>query len=558
MEPTSRRLIFALAALITLAGCLALEDDPLPPRDDTPTENSTNLSASLTVLEDGTLEATLPTHVVLAGFEDDVDQTLTERLDTERVNHAWANWPPATPQDPSDPRPPGLLTYVTPVGFEWRAPPLVPIADYNVHPAPTSLEDEIQDTLENATSQSGWHANPIEQDLTTLLPEHGIPANPDAPTLVILHAANLLDEPLGEHAYTYELTHGALETVRLFGETEPLLVMDASAQEDPWRNYCTYEGQTQDDPCTKPSYAAALEPTGQDTANALEEAVRNATHYRLLQGASMKPPVATCHDITVILATRGLADAQNAPDPSQLAAPDAWTHAFQNLTPGTVTVDATTLALPEDDPGLDALTRETVAQRQTFRAWADANWDDYHEGSNACEEYLKILVLGDQGDQYEAVAIYDEQEDRRVSLSVLPGNLWASAGEDGTQDIVTHLVLHETGHLFGLGHPHTYTTWEQNQDVEETSPFPPGGVGWRFSSVASPLSYQTQLGTQQAYGVIDRTNHARAVTGFAYQQAHHADLTDTPQAQDALDAIQRLEWDQAATILTDLVDEHAR
>lgn len=554
-----RRLALTAAlvlAVALLAGCLA--DDPGDPEaasasDADRADPAGGPPASVERLADGRLEVTVPVHVAVIGFEADVAERLDARLDEERVRHAHASWPrKAPPAEPTDPARPGAFPLIPgPVGWSYSPMPIEPVADYRVHGASAALEEEIRGELEAAMADDTIEANPVEDALAERLPEHGIPVREGAPTLVVLHAAGLLDRDVGQHDWTYRLPGGPLEGVRVFGERRPVLALDASAAPDDW----TAPG----DRGEPPSYAEPLARSGQATARALDEAARDATHFRLLQAPFYASPTAPCHSLTVVFADRPGDDPRTRPDPTDHVDLDRIEVQLDAVTgPVPVRVTAKTLQLPAGDPALAAATRGTLADRDRVRTLLDAEWETYWDPLEGCEAYV-VVASATEGD-FDGVAIYGEDEDRRLGLAILPGE-WAS--HDRTFE---HTILHEAAHLIGPAHPHQYVPWEE----DGTDPLPPGDreetINSRWSSVWSVTSYQASAEVSYeptirfgedplglAFGVQDRANTLRSQVGFAYRAVHEAGLGEEPEVQQALADVERLDWAAALTHLVSLL-----
>lgn len=536
-------IVFAmLIATAPLAGCLGGTSDPSEPQATDPTDPAA--PANVTILQDGRLEVTVPVNIAVIGFEPDVAAGLQERLEALRVDHGYGSWPrDAPPSDPSDPAKPAKLHPIGTLGWDWRPMPIVPVADYRVHDAGPGLEEAIRSSLEAARDGATLDANPIETALAQTLPEHGIPVDRATPTLVLLHAAELLDRPNGEHAWTYHLPGGPLEEVRVFGEREPVLVLDASAAPDPW-TFAPGEEQ--------PTYGTPRNATGEQAVTALVNATRDATHLRLLQGTFYPIEPAPCHAVTVLLADRPRQDAIDRADPTEHVDLERLEDQLDTLTgPIPVHLDARVVHLPADDPGLAQATRGSYAERDGLRAYMDETWEDHWVPQEGCEAYVMLAMVTHDG-EFEAVAIYGEDEDRRLGLAISPGT-WA---EDAPA--IERYILHELGHLIGPAHPHSYTHWTTDWSYPGS---PGGGFTSRWSSIWSVSSYQTGGGfgggstVGLEYGVQDRANTLRAIVGFAWQRIHAQDRTDDPRVDQALSSISEHRWGPAARTLVDVVDD---
>lgn len=533
-----------LAGTLALAGCLG-EDRPgsEDPGEDAPEDPA---PAEAHVREDGRLEVRVPVPVLVAGFEDDVADGLDERLGEETVDHAYGSWPRnAPPADPTDPSPPAKLHLLGTAGWDWFPMPIVPVADYRVHEADPELEARLATAIEDARSGDTVEANPVEDALAEALPEHGVPVREDAPTLVLMHAAALTDKPKGEHDWTYRLPGGPLEQVRVFGEREPVLALDASAAPDPWSFNPSEEA---------PPYGTPRNASGDQAVDALAQAAHDATHLRLLQGTFYRIEPAPCHAVTVLMADRPREPSAGRPDPTEHVDPAHLEAELDNITgPAPVHVDAKVLHLPEDDPALAEATRGSYAERDGARAYFDENWDDYWVAREGCEAYLMFAAATHDGD-FEAVATYGEDEDRRLGLAAIPGT-WSS-----NADTMRRIVLHEVGHLVGPAHPHSWTEWDENWTYPEGPE--EGGFTSRWSSIWSAASYQTGAGFEGGetvgteFGVQDRANTLRAHVGFAWQALPEDARSDDPRVQAALDRVEALDWAGALERLTEAAQDH--
>lgn len=544
----SRRLVLTAAALVLasglLAGCLADDPGDPEPASASDADPADEPPAAVERLSDGRLEVTVPVHVAVIGFEPDVAEGLEARLDEERVRHAYGSWPrDAPPPDAGDPALPAKLHLLGAAGWEWAPMPIEPVADYRVHDASPALEDEVRRALQDALVQDTLEANPVEDALAERLPEHGIPVREGAPTLVLMHAANLLDRPKGEHDWIYRLPGGPLEDVRVFGERLPVLAMDASAEVDPW-TFSPHEQQ--------PTYGTPRNASGDQAVDALEQAVHDATHVRLLQGTFYAVEPAPCHAVTLLLADRPSSPAGERADPTEHLDLARLQAEIDEITgPPLVHLDVEVLHLPEDDPALAQATRGSYAERDGLRAWLDENWSTYWNERAGCEAYLMLAMVTHSG-EFEAIAIHGEDEDRRIGLAFVPGT-WSSVNHS-----MERLILHELGHLIGPAHPHGYVTWDGGYTYPSD---PGGGYSSRWSSIWSAASYQTGGGFEGgetvglAFGVQDRANTLRSQVGFAYRAVHEAGLGDEPEVQQALADVERLDWAGALTHLVSLLHD---
>lgn len=531
------------------AGCIGGDADELEPQN--ATQQAPELD--LPVLEDGIVKMDVRVPVVLIGYPDEAAAALEERLDSETVAHGTGDFNQVLPPDPEE-------------GVEGNAPlmgtsmdvPIHPTARYDVQPVDDTFEANLTDRLpewrlprENVALYDG---SALEAYLADTLPEAGFELDPNAPTIVLLHL-DALDIDL--HTWRYDFPHGYLTPTRIFGEQTPMLIMDPSATmidneslSEQVVNNAT--GEEHD------HYGDRLSTSGQD----LEEIagmVREATHYRILQGSVYPTPLADCHAITLITAYRptSIGEAGVAgPTAEELFHPNEIQAAFENLTGSTVHVDAKLIELPVDDPVLDALSRGEFGTLEAQRFWISQNWEDYWVPHEGCEPYVSFVLEGDAASASSGIigiGTYDASKSYRIAISwvndvvrygvVDPAS---PAVEDdpsmGHWNWVDYLHAHETGHIIGQRHPH---------DVSRDDG---SGTSQAYDDVWSVMSYDTD-GRVIDFGVIDQANWQRNRAAFVVHAAQEAGLTDEPAFQQAKELMAQYKWDQAADLLWPLVDQ---
>ncbi|HET6397980.1 MAG TPA: hypothetical protein VFH47_00320 [Candidatus Thermoplasmatota archaeon] len=476
---------------------------------------------------DGSLQVDVPLDVVLVGFPAGTAAALQSELD------AWEHQSDnllSHPQFPAD----GTIATRA---YTYQAQPLVQRV------VPRVLEvDAAQAQAFHATVPvvDGLRdARATERLALELARDAGAIASPDLPPLVILHQ--------GRDAAGYRMTYenGWLDGVRFFGGSEPVIVADVSAPMDRW------VGDRQ----------AYDLPVATDDLESLAFLVEDAAHYRAVHGGLYPPPLAPCHAVTVLYAVRASGTtglwspitAAQALDAARIRA------RFEELTGDVVHVDVVTKTLPVDDPALDAMLRNVgvamllpVSQGvadpvELVRGWVERNWESYHVPHDGCEEYVSLVVFGDYLDDTDfGIAMHAADRSRRFSFSM--ASEWARAYAEagpvggivygsrpahmGQYDLVTFLVTHETGHLFGLAHPHNHIDADNRRIV------------WSFSPGLTPMSYQTFDRTTD-FGAIDRANWARNRVGFLFAALHEAGARDHPAAKAALEAVDRHAWRDA-------------
>jgi hypothetical protein len=390
--------------------------------------------------------------------------------------------------------------------------PVLPTAHFQVHAAPADLEEAFLAFAAAAKAPNGTmlDGTRVEAWLAEQLPLHGFPLDANAPTMVLLHGGGGLLP--ADHGWRYEYRNGYLDRVRAFGERTPLLVFDASAAVDP------YVGTVED----------YFSPIDNDDVGALGHLVRDATHFRLLQGAIYPISLAPCHAITFVLAVRAgtLAESLAIRPASDYMHADLLKGAFENLTgAGQVFADTKTLLLPVDDPALDAFTRGGFNTVEEARWWVTQNWDKYWVPHDGCDGYVSIVVLGDT-DTGGGIGMYDIRQGQRIAIStdgylsrlqggvdrqqLAPGYGVGRTPSRYSYELPGLYFSHEGGHLIGQRHPHDINRGDGYEGISA------------FSAVYSVMSYQT-LDRTVDFGVVDHANWWRNRLGFALQAASAAD-----------------------------------
>ncbi|HZP13703.1 MAG TPA: hypothetical protein VFB36_14890, partial [Nevskiaceae bacterium] len=400
--------------------------------------------------------------VVVVGFPRETAQQLADALT-----------PDSMLQVPySDPRTLSTGTFAP----GWFAPRAI----YRVTYAPQSLADAYHDALQVGADGKHSDGNAAEAWLTQALADAGFIADPARPAVVLLHQGN------ASPGYAYDYGNGWLAPVRVLGAGN-LIVMDLSAEADPFVG-------------TGQPYGAPLALEDPSVVDALRAGARDAAAFRLMQGTLYVPSMKPCHALTVLAAKRMTAT-DGAPgypvDAAQLE------RTFAALTGDPVFVDVKEITLPIDDPALDAFTRlisdgvpvngTPARPDQVAREWIERNWASYHVPHEGCEEYLTLALSGDAADvQGRGTAEFDDGGGHRFAYTMVTnacaleeqlgvdvlGGCGSRVGVDEYR-VPNALITHESGHLFGLRHPH---------DIE----FPGGGgrQNMTFSSLATSMSYE--------------------------------------------------------------------
>jgi hypothetical protein len=467
------------------------------------------------------LEIDVPVRVVTFGLPPATVAGLQQQLTPKVIDQRALDYGQALPLDQE----PHESDQITPDGIRYLPNPVLPRAMFSVAAAGEALEKRLREQLALAEVAPGrYDANRIEDWLAAALAP-----DPSAPTLVLLHLAAL---GVGDHDWRISTPRGPLDRTRVFGEREPLIVLDASATADP-------NGPR---PAMSPDDVAPLVPF-----------VTGAVEWRLLQGPIYPVATAACHAVTVVIAadttslsaTTGLLpmalerlDAQYAEDSLRI------------LTGGEpVFVDFKILHQPLDDPALAALSRGggNGAHLELMRFYFSENWQQYHIPHEGCEAYLSVLFDGDLGHApnplWDGIATYDDDPGRRLSLSWLADieNLVYSPesplcmapscvpGGPGSDQIWKYIINHETGHLFGQRHPH---------DIDRPDAL---YIDRTYSSVHSDMSYLMTM-RLPGFGAIDQNNWQRNRAGFALLEADRAGRVGSPGWHAAMAAARRLDW----------------
>lgn len=541
--------------VVLLAGCVAPDGVVPAAVDDVP--------PSAVRLVGGGAEVDVPIDVILVGFAPGTAEALSAALEPETVvQFASDDWRDVPPNASRPPHAPTFKDAYIPL-------PLTPTARWNVRAAPAMLAADLLDHVAaTRLNETVYDANAAEAWLAARLPAEGFAVRAQQPPLILLH--------LGEapHAWRYTFPNGWLEPVRVFGEREPLLVLDVSAEPDP------YQAR---DPIGDPVIAAALggsvepakpyevplAPRGAATVDALAQAAIDAVRYRLLHGSAAPPTLRPCHAITLVVAERATGAARLLPGttPAEaLVAVDELRAGWEMMTgKGTVRVDLQLLRLPQDDPVLDAITRPlagaiggTRGYNDAMRWWLIQNWETYWVPHDGCEAYVSLLVLGDATDDpvsvggYSGIAMHDAWDGTRISLSMVSDRhrLLADAAnplagvvafDDPTVAewrAVMYLFSHETGHLIAPHHPHNN---QRPERVELRS----------WSSVWTPMSYQVAERSVE-FGAVERANWLRNRAGFALAAAREGGHEDAPAFAEGVAALAEQDWERAGELFLSL------
>lgn len=499
-------LLAALVLFAGCAGCLADDsaDDANPPGPPAP---------AAVRIEGGVVQMEVPVPVFLIGFSNDVAAALAQELDPLALGSSGALHPTARFE-------------VHAPNATWKAAfdGFLASATHSGHADLTGFEGAVLD------------ANAIETYLDAHLAQiHAVP--PGITSLVVL------DPGLRGHAYHYAGDVGWREPVRSFGERLGFLVWDPQAATDPWVG------------AVEPHHAPVAAATAQDIA----AWVTRATAIRALHMPIWPPTTLPCHAVTIILAVRGTTvtpaalGLQSWDETLDLARLQAT---FQNLTGDPVHVDLVVKHLPQDDPPLEAVTRENNARTVT-QAYLDLNYDAYHVPHDGCEAYLSLIVYGDLVDQRtnsNGNAIMMGASGNRISTSLVAENVRVMSEVIGYNDVwdestsfervgpgadalewFNWVVAHETGHLFSLPHPN-YST---------------GDVAYSdqgFSSTWNVMSYQMRRIVTET-GAVDANNLQRNQAAYALLEGASRGVSS--QAMDeAFVAMGRYQWKQATLLAT--------
>lgn len=536
----------ALAMLVT-AGCIATPSQPLDPAASLPI----GVPALVRLLEDRAFEVEVPVRVVLVGFDAGTAEALQAKLTPARIDHDFLD---AT-NTISDPQ--ALIE----TGTGLYPNPVVPIARYEV----SSVAPEVASGLlafaaaskVEGTDLTLYDGRAFEDHLAQVLMPQAA-----TPVFVIVHGGDVLD---AEHGWRYTYETGWLDRVRIFGGRLPILVLDASAQSDPYvvRTTMVPSVPLPSTPFTgapgePAAYNMPLERGGEAVVEALAQASTDAAHYRIVQGPIYPVSTRPCHTVLVYVGVRATSVAHlvGAADPASLVDTATLTSGFANLTGAPVTVEARVVQLPIEDPALDAATRNDL-NYDLFRAWADMNWATFFE-DDGCEHYLNTLLVTDAAENVHGIALMDVERNRRISFSwvddetrlreddgsPLAGSPLATRPESRTASRwATFLVAHEGGHLFGQTHPHNAIYDEPVEGEREASP-----MTFAFSSTWDSMSYQV-VDRVSDFGGIAQANFQRNRAGFAIGEARAQGLEGSPEFAQALALLGQLRWKEASDAL---------
>jgi len=480
--------------------------------------------------KDGRLLVDVPIRVVLIGFTEASAGKLRAELKPLRVKQASTWYPPPYPVDESS----------TPLASEWAPLPINPAAHFDVREASPRVESAFHGALQEAGSTDAgplFSANRVEDALAGALAAEGL-LDPAAPTVVMVN----LPVP---HAWIYQ-TSGLypMQPLRTFGERESLLVLDPSAYADAFAGSGGYN-----------------DPVRTSDTETLADFVRDAVQFRLLQGGLYPVSTAACHAVTVLVGKRLSAADLAGLDPGEVTTAPIEA-ALRQLTGVPVYVDLKVLNLPVDDPALDAASRASsrFTTHDVVRVWLDQNWETYHVDHPGCAEYLTSIFFYETV-QPEAspldlfvntstaggIALADGDPERRVAISWFPDRvIWGydsnyclpqGCPTDDYWPWVDYTLVHETGHLFGLRHPH---------DV--TYEYGTAGSSRAFSGNWSAMSYRIGPAFVE-FSAVDRNNWLRNRAAFALQEAEAVGRAGSPEWNAALAAAGALDWEGVWTVL---------
>lgn len=515
-----------------LAGCL---------QDDGPDEGPGATVDSVTtevLFGTDTIDVTVPTDVYLIGFSADEADALQEALDEDEVmEHVALDYSRALPDSPEE----KILGGDANIRWPWTLH-----ADFRVHDIPDGVEAAFFASVADHTVDVGVHdGNHALAWLAQELPAAGYTLDINRTGLVLVDGQGALGP---DHAYRFTGGDGYLQPVRLIDTVHPIIMYDVSATPDP------YAGSARD-------YDQVLAST--DTT-AIADLVRDITHFRLLHSPIYPVATTECHAVTLILGVRSASLTAVLPDfskPEDVVDAERMEARFENLTrDDNVFVDLVFLELPQDDPVLDLVSRES-ADLDAFRYWLDENWDQYWVEHPGCEPYVSFALYGDAFDQeatFSGIAMYDVDEGHRISFSIVSDqtrlqsewNDWT--GVEQVDDIIDagsvgradnhwfhRLFSHETGHLFSMAHPHNAIEVDgQNYNG--------------FSSVQDTMSYQVR-GVTDDFGTATSTNFLRNRAGWLLGEAVDQGLEGTAAFDQAVAHLERFEWQAAGDILVPVV-----
>lgn len=514
-----------LAAFITACGT------GQPPSAQTRDAAAPTPKATFAEWVDGRLTIDVPVQIVSFGLSEDEAAALDAELGQYQVNHGYSDLNQVLRPDPtSEPLERGPAALLPLMG-ESAVNPMLPTAIYEVQAAPAALVEEFQTALASVKlSETRLDANAMEDWLAEALPRHGFAINPDAPTLVIAH---LQAFGISGHGWKIQGPTGSVEPVRLFGERQPLLVMDPSAVPDP------YAGTAQ----------PYMNPTASGDAATIASYVRAATEFRLLQGPIYPVSQAPCHAITAIMGIRPTSLAQATPflrSVEDALIEERIKQSFDNLTGTDTFFDFKIINLPVDDPVLDVLSRGEFPLFEVMRGYLSLNFDQYHVNHEGCERYLSVVFQSDAaavpGGGIIGIGTYDDSPGHRISMSWVheifrltfdpesPVGILSGDGKDYL-NWWEYLFSHETGHILGQRHPHDISSGGGSVTSNDA-----------FSSIWSSMSYQ-QDGRMIDFGAIDHNNWSRNRAGFALELAAADGRIGTPEWEAALAAARNLDWE---------------
>lgn len=516
------------AALVAAAGCTSSGQSVAPALQ----------AGSVPVWQDGRLAIDVPVPVVTFGFPAEDTARLQAALQPLVIDHATGDLSQLPPdvEDASSADP----FAVAPTFGETIVLPIKPTARYQVTAAPASAQQGLKAALAAAKREDGsYEAVKVEDFLASVLP-----LDPQAPTIVVLHLKALGVK--GAHTWHLQGQTGFLGGVRMFGERHPLVVLDPSAEAD------IRTAGTTTDPLAENVYH---NPVATSATDVIAEFVRDATHYRVLQGSIYPVAQAKCHAVTALIGVRDqtsvsemqLRQVRDSFDAARVKA--GWDHLVGDSEK--VFFDYTFLSLPVDDPALDALARGEFPAFEALRTYLALMFEQYHVEHAGCEEYLTVVFAGDvatvPGGGVLGIGTYDDTPGQRIAMGWVhevfryafdpesPACISGCTDKDFL-NFYEYIVSHETGHILGQRHPHDIS----RADVDAADALV-GQSNNGFSSVWSSMSYH-QEGRVIDFGAIDANNWARNRAAFALSLASAAGREGSPEWAAALAAAQRLDW----------------
>ncbi|MFA5861196.1 MAG: hypothetical protein WDA16_05825 [Candidatus Thermoplasmatota archaeon] len=542
MLPARAVLLPLLLGSASLAGCFV----------DAPRLNATNSPQDLgfgavSLLSSGGFSMDVPIEAYFLGFDAKTVAAIAEKLPPTVIEHAASSTDRAFPPSAD----------TTPLGGQSLPASAKPRASFHVVDFDGATEAAFAAAAEGwkvPAVEGTYDANAAEAWLAARVEDaRGRPLERAHPVFVVIHGGT----SLGDHAWRYNFSHGWLDRLRIFGERLPLTVFDVSAQPDPFvvephRSPEAIAFGTAFGPTRPADYDWPLNATGEKTVAAVAQLTLDSAHWRFLKGPTFPISTKPCHHVTLLLAVHTTAITEALP--GWVRAKDSidvesLRSAFVNLTSDDVSVDLKVLALPRDDPVLDALAREggaTLAGLDVLRWYLDENFETFVMPRQGCEEYLSLLLWGDAATYASTggISMYDVQRSHRLSFSFVPETkrvqeMYEGPGEEFVNERnesrvlwnwATMLYAHETGHLFGQQHPQHVS--RVNEGL---------GTSHSFEAIYSVMGYQ-QDDRMVDFGAVDHSTWTMGRAGYSIAEAQERDLVGSPELADALTRLAAGDW----------------